>query len=136
MIDTQTILATLDKLAADHPGTYTVGDTTPHKAEAGMSYSYDDCLIGCLIREVDPELHAEILEYEKDEADSFQLGTESHTETRHAHLQRQMRELFGPAFPVLRDAQARQDGFNAYSAKPEPERWEDIVKWVHGELDA
>lgn len=38
---------------------------TDHKRDIGIGYSYDDCIVGCVIRELDADLHAQILETER-----------------------------------------------------------------------
>lgn len=44
---------------------------TPHKIAANIQYSYEDCIVGCVIRKLEPELHQKILDYEKSEHTSF-----------------------------------------------------------------
>lgn len=54
---------------ADHR--YDIDRNTPHKIEAQVEYSYDDCIVGCVIRKVDPVLLSVILEHELENQETF-----------------------------------------------------------------
>lgn len=50
---------------------YEANCNTEHKRDTGIIYSYDDCIVGCVIRELDPDLHAQILEEERAKGTSW-----------------------------------------------------------------
>lgn len=120
------ILSKLDELAAAHPGRYDTGTNTPHKEAADVSYSYDDCIIGCLISDLIPELHTELLAYETRWSDSFQLANPVGTPAYGAQAERRRQLIadieahFTPEqFRALALTQTHQDGGSTWPAAVE-----------------
>lgn len=83
---------------------YDATRNTPHKEALGVGYSYEDCIVGCVMRELNPALHDRVLEWEKEHTSSFPftvnstiypVGTDDFTREQ--------------AY-ALREAQIRQDG--------------------------
>lgn len=74
MFTNDQILDTLQKLADARPGKYDSDNMTPHKVVADLSYSYDDCIVGCLVRELAPEVHEKLLNAESATGEAFGWG--------------------------------------------------------------
>lgn len=118
MHDAEDVIAALGAEAALHPYRYVPGGSTEHKREAHVPYSYDDCIAGCVIRQLEPEIHREILEFEMKHQQSFSLTWAKanrlgyHPEAYHdiERLISKIQEAFTEAaYHVLSDAQGHQD---------------------------
>lgn len=108
------VMKTLERLADEHPGRYVNDFVTDHKKRHRINYSYDDCIAGCAIRVLEPELHAQILEYEATESESFSLNESLHHNSQNSHqlqpIVDALKERFTPkALLALTFAQYRQD---------------------------
>ncbi len=112
MHDYNEVLAVLEKLAAEHPGKYTSGKNTPHKVEAGIGYSYDDCIAGCVIRELEPDLHERLLRQEKI---SGPFGLPRSDYSHKLPVLREVDDAFeSGAYDLMRYAQMSQDSGNTW----------------------
>lgn len=70
------ITAVLEALVAEEGEDYRYKDelNTLHKRKVGIKYSYDDCIVGCVFRALEPELHKEFLAHEEVEESSFPIS--------------------------------------------------------------
>ena len=118
MHDADEVIEALQSEAALHPERYVAGRNTHHKEVAEVDYSYDDCIAGCVIRQLEPEIHRELLEFETKHKQSFsltwakanRLGYHPEAQTDIERLISKIQEAFtGVAYDVLSDAQAHQD---------------------------
>ena len=108
-ISKRQVQTTLRRLAREHPERYDSSPNTPHKAEMALPYSYEDCIAGCVIREHTPDLHAEMIDYEDREHQSFVLRGDD-LEDDAWELVQKVREAYTPgAFDLMASAQRWQD---------------------------
>jgi hypothetical protein len=111
MLTNREFIDRLHALAAEHPESYLPGPQTPHKREADVAYSYDDCIVGCLVRSVSEEVSAELLSYEREHHKSFSLVEASHVQTEAARQAKaHIKGLFTrEQYQVLEVIQSNQD---------------------------
>ncbi len=99
----------LRQVAADHPGPYEAVVNTEHKKAAHVPYSYEDCIAGCVIQRLEPDIHAKMLAYESDMKEGFSLAQVSESEEFHDLIE-ELREAFPDGeYQMLADAQRQQD---------------------------
>jgi len=109
-------------LAEEHPGRY-LAERTEHKNKASISYSYEDCIAGCVIKQLEPEVYDNLLEYEETGKTSFSLYRPAESadallveEVERRDVATQVVDVFTrPAFDLLQYAQREQDNHVAWS---------------------
>lgn len=101
------VLEVLDKLAVAHPGRYEVAANTEHKKAAGVLYSYEDCIVGVVVCELRPDVHAQLLAWEAEHKNGFTLSLYNGAAAPMIDL---LHEVFtADQFEVLAAAQRDQD---------------------------